>query len=152
MKNKIYIGIDPGVNGGIALLHNDVMHSFACPDDEHGMANEIAICKEIATKENLQVLACIEKVHSMPKQGVASTFKFGMNYGQWLGILAAQQIPYIDVSPYKWQKHFGTQPKDKNARKKNLKRIAQSRYPESYCTLKTADAILICKYVQDIDV
>lgn len=149
MKDKIYIGIDPGVGGGIAFLNGDELNVKNCPDDEFGMAEEISMCKDIA--DGTPIMACIEMVHSMPRQGVASTFKFGKNYGQWLGILAAHKIPFIDVSPYKWQKHFGTQPKDKGDRKRNLKRIAQQRYPDVKVTLKTADAILICKYIQDHD-
>ena len=51
--------------------------------------------------------AMIEQVHSMPKQGVASSFKFGRHYGFLLGVLTALGIPYQTVTPQKWQKAMG---------------------------------------------
>jgi crossover junction endodeoxyribonuclease RuvC len=40
----------------------------------------------------------------MPKQGVASSFTFGMGYGIWLGVVAAFQIAYTQVTPQRWTK------------------------------------------------
>ena len=54
--------------------------------------------------EHHPVLTGIEKVHAMPKQGVSSTFKFGSNYGSWLGAMSAMQMPHIIVTPAKWQR------------------------------------------------
>ena len=93
-----------------------------------------------------KIHAVIESVHSFPGQGVASTFKFGMNYGQWLGILAGNKIPYTQVTPQMWQKHFGSMPKEKKDRKNHLKHLSQQRYPHTKVTLKTADAILLAEY------
>ena len=39
------------------------------------------------------VLAVLENVHSMPKQGVSSSFCFGEGKGIWEGILAALKFP-----------------------------------------------------------
>ena len=106
----IYIGIDPGVSGGVALItdnsekFNKLLGLNKCPGTVSDMPELLNFNKTI------KMTAVIEKVHSMPQQGVASTFKFGMNYGQWLGILAALQIPYIEVTPQKWMKHFGGLP------------------------------------------
>ena len=95
-------------------------------------------------------VAVIEKVHSMPGQGVASTFKFGMNYGQWIGILTALQIPYEMITPQKWMKHYGSMPKDKNERKYYIKAMAKALYPKSgRITLATSDAILIAHYAME---
>ena len=91
-------------------------------------------------------MAVIESVHSMPGQGVKSTFTFGTNYGMWLGILASLQVPYIQVSPTKWMNIYGPRPKDKTARKNYLKHLAQQRYPKLPITLATADAILLAHY------
>ncbi len=46
----------------------------------------------------------IEKVHAMPKQGVSSTFKFGMGYGLVIGVCEALGIPYRLVTPQAWKK------------------------------------------------
>jgi len=49
----------------------------------------------------------------MPKQGVASTFKFGTNYGIWRGILAAFEIPFYTVGVHQWQKGVIQKAQDK---------------------------------------
>ena len=62
------------------------------------------------------VLAVLENVHSMPKQGVASSFCFGEGKGMWEGILAAYGIPTELVSPQRWKKEImADQGKDKSA-------------------------------------
>ena len=93
--------------------------------------------------------AIIEKVHSMPKQGVVSTFKFGNNFGQWQGILSAMGIPYEEVTPQKWMKMFHPLPKIKGDRKRRLKEIAKELHPEIKVTLDTADAIVMAYYLKE---
>lgn len=140
---KLSIGIDPGINGGIALINsNDTINVYPCPPTISDMADVLLEVNFLDYKTR----AVIEKVHSFPGQGVASTFKFGMNYGQWLGILAALEIPYIQVTPHKWMKHYGSMPKEKKDRKNHLKHLAQQRFPKEKITLKTADAILLAVY------
>ena len=147
MSNRIFIGIDPGIAGGIAFLYEDTYYAKKCPNTVQDMADEVRLLKEMAG--DIPVFAMIEKVHSMPKQGVKSVFTFGMNYGEWLGILASYNIPYLQITPHKWQKHFGTQPKDKKDRKNNLKHLAQQRYPDLKITHAIADAMLIATYLKE---
>ena len=140
---KLSIGIDPGVSGGVALINgNDSIDVYPCPDTVGEMADLLLEVDLLDYKTR----AVIEAVHSFPGQGVSSTFKFGMNYGQWLGILAALEIPYIQVTPHKWMKHYGSMPKEKKDRKNHLKHLAQQRFPKEKITLKTADAILLAVY------
>ena len=49
-------------------------------------------------------LVFIERVHSMPKQGVASAFNFGMGYGLWQGIVSGLNWPMELVTPQQWMK------------------------------------------------
>ena len=147
MDNRIYIGIDPGKNGGIGIIYNDLSYCRKCPVTVLEMAEEIKICSEIAP--DIQKQAIIESVHSMPGQGVKSVFTFGQGYGQWLGILAAHKIPYIQVSPQKWLKYYNPLPRDKKERKNQLKHLAQQRFPEIKITLATADAILLANYLKE---
>ena len=137
MKDRIFIGIDPGISGGVAFIYNDTHYVKKCPNTVSDMAEEIATLNQIGP--DIPKYAIIERVHSMPGQGVASTFKFGTNYGQWLGILATLHIPYILVTPHKWMRHYGSRPKDKKERKNHLKDLAQQRYPNA-CLLYTSDA------------
>ena len=57
----------------------------------------------------------IEQVHSMPGQGVSSTFKFGKNFGIAIGVVNALHLPLHRVTPQKWKQQFQLTGKDKDA-------------------------------------
>lgn len=140
----IIIGIDPGASGGIASLQ---------PDQPVGGAPEIETLKLTATERDVSDFlgvrayahahAYIERVHSMPKQGVSSSFKFGQNYGFLRGLLIALEIPFEEVTPQRWQKFMGCLTKgDKNVSKAK----AQQLFPKLKVTHAIADALLIAEY------
>ena len=88
----------------------------------------------------------------MPHDGRSSLFKFGVNYGAWLGILNSVKgiNKIIEVSPQKWMKFWQDKlefklPKIKKERKNKLKEIA-SVYTKKPATLWNADAVLITMY------
>ena len=147
MNNRIFIGIDPGIKGGVAIIYNNTYHVVQCPSTVADMASAIATLND--TGPDIAKYAIIERVHSFPGQGVVSTWKFAQNYGQWLGILATLNIPYIQVTPHKWMSHFGSIPKIKKDRKNYLKHLAQQRYPDAHITLATCDAMLLCGYLRE---
>jgi len=142
----ISIGIDPGVNGGVAIIDDKwkdkAIEAVKCPDTIKDMADYLSL----HCYDNIKTLCIIEKVHSFPGQGVRSVFTFGKNYGQWLGILASHDIPYKEVPPQTWMKHYGAMPRDRGQRKRHLKHLAQSLYPSIKVTLYNADAILLANY------
>ena len=101
-------------------------------------------------KKYKNIVAYLERVHAFPTDGRSSAFKFGMNYGEWIGILASMRIETVLVTPQKWMKHFKEKfniklPKEKPQRKRKLKEIA-SQYTDRTITLYNADAILIAVY------
>lgn len=147
MDNRIYIGIDPGKNGGIGFIYNDVAYCRKCPTTVQDMSEEIKVVLGIAP--DIPKFAIIEQVHSMPRQGVRSVFTFGQGYGQWLGILTSHEIPYIQITPQKWMKHYGALPKEKKDRKNKLKHLAQQRFPNLNITLATSDAMLLANYLKE---
>ena len=139
------IGIDPGQGGAIACWNKGIK-SYKCPQNVETMAGIVE--EFIFNSEN--IYAYIEQVHAMPHDGRSSLFKFGTNYGKWLGILGAYQIETNFVSPQKWMKYWQEKldiklPKDKPSRKRQLKEIA-SHYTDKKVTLYNADAILITMY------
>ena len=150
MENRVFIGIDPGINGGIAIIYNDAYTVTKCPNTIQEMADVLITLKDQAP--NLPMYCIIEKVHSMPGNSGRSMFTFGCNYGQWLGILAVLRIPYTEVTPNKWMSHYGSRPKDKKDRKNHLKHLAQQRYPSVKITLTTADAMLIANYLKETNI
>ena len=115
-EQLLFIGIDPGATGAIAVI--DQMQQIKLLQDWPGdevLASDIVrdLVMPYADLDNIECLfdnlslkfkATIERVHSMPGQGVRSMFSFGTNYGIWRGILASFQIPFLNPTPQAWQK------------------------------------------------
>ena len=135
----MYVGIDPGKRGGIAAIMDDgsIMLSKFGSDACVGIL-------EIAKQNGCKVV--IEKVHSMPGQGVKSTFSFGQNFGWWHGVMDTLEIHRDLMMPKYWQKELGLQ-KPKGASQTEWKNILKDKaielYPGKDITLATADAVLI---------
>jgi len=105
---SFYIGIDPGATGAMAILVERGVEDVVLIYD-YGDPRIVIQVKNLNPR---YVHAVIEKVGAMPKQGVSSTFKFGVNYGWWQGVLDAYGIPYDFVTPAKWRKvMFDSMPK-----------------------------------------
>jgi hypothetical protein len=140
------IGIDPGKKGGVAVLSEKKVELINTPEEPIGMANVISSALNSAYIDNERLTTYIENVHAFPTDARSSAFKFGMNYGMWLGILGAYKIEVKKVSPFKWMEPYKPLPKIKQERKAKLKEIAQELCPDIRVTLRTADAFLIALY------
>ena len=150
-----YLGFDPGKNGYMCL-YNAGYPSYKHYKlfDGNRLNREMLEVIERLSK-TYTMMAVIEQVHSMPHQGVASTFSFGTNYGMILGALEALGIPYTTVTPGKWQK-FICEAVDKAPNTKQMHYNAARRlFPNmdfrrsercrTYDDNKV-DATLICEY------
>jgi crossover junction endodeoxyribonuclease RuvC len=115
MDKFFYIGIDPGQSGAIAVIdsQNNIIQLKDWPGDEIQAAKIVQATKKVVREEKMNLVGAIEYCHAMPKQGVSSMFKFGTNYGIWMGILAALDIPFYVVTPAKWQKGVIKKAQDK---------------------------------------
>ena len=142
----IYIGIDPGKNGGIAVITDTsyVVHSFS----EDNLLNIMDIWEDAFN--SVGVKCVLEKVNAMPGQGVVSMFNFGQNYGFIQGVLKAYGIPYELVTPQKWKKEFSCT-SDKNTSIEVCKRLfpdvnlkATERCRKDHDGM--AEALLIAEY------
>lgn len=138
----IYIGIDPGKNGGIAELGSYYASCIVYSDMEL-----LNVCSKL---EGMNAICYLEYVHAMPKQGVSSTFNFGMNFGFIQGVLRAYGIPYELVTPQKWKKEFSCT-SDKNTSIEVCKRLfpkanlkATSRCKKDHDGM--AEALLLAEY------
>ncbi len=134
------ITIDPGQSGGICAMFDDKLIAHKCPKTPKEMFEITQKLQWTCKSNGFPVLGIIEKVHAFPTDARSSAFKFGKNFGIWIGILESLSIKYEMVTPQKWQKQFEL-PKNKQQRKKELKMIAKEFYPKA--TLYTADAICI---------
>lgn len=157
------IGIDIGLDGAIAVLDDDnSIELFDMPvieivtnkklksgkykvKREYDIHAIVRILKHYDSDSKTTVY--IEKVHSMPAQGVASTFTFGVGLGIIIGLVTALNLAYQLVTPQAWKKDLlaGMQ-KGKGASVV----VGQRLYPEAELTTPKgrkldgrADALLI---------
>lgn len=106
---RIVAGIDPGLDGGVAVLNdvNDV-EVTAIPTMGEGK-NRIVDCGQLVRwlVDRDVNEAIIEFASAHADQGRASIFRFGVSFGQILGALQGMAIPYEIVSPLRWKRHYG---------------------------------------------
>lgn len=117
----IVIGIDPGLSGAIVVLENGVPIEWtSMPTMKTGSANRVnasalaAFIRPLVYADQ-DIIAYVELVASMPKQGVASMFSFGHAAGVVQGVLGALEIPVAMVTPATWKKRAGLIGQDKDA-------------------------------------
>jgi len=145
----VYVGIDPGKSGSIAILNKDAnIIDIKDWSDEYIIDNYIKYIEYMYNIKN----CILEKVHAYPKQGVNSVWSFGENYGIWKGLLAANKIPYKLVTPQTWQKGQ-LLPSDSKDKKKRSLVVCRRLYPndiKKYFKREKdhgrSDAVLIAKY------
>jgi len=109
------LGIDPGLSGAIAQygIGTGILAVTDIPTLSHKVNGKerrvLDLHALVWVFENLPVrpqMAIIEDVHSMPKQGVASSFTFGKVVGAIEGVLVALSIPMTRVAPHAWKRRL----------------------------------------------
>ena len=151
-----YISADPGKKGFCCILAPKT-NSFYHFTLFEGQRLNPELIEAIRRMGEENVMAVVEQVHSMPGQGVASTFSFGTSYGKILGMFESLGIPYVTCTPGKWQKAMW-EACDKAANTKLTSYNAARRLLPSMDFRKSArcknfddnkvDATLLCLYAQ----
>ncbi len=146
MKTRI-IGIDPGKNGGLAVIYEDgrVYAWGGLPDSDW-----IDTLRSLSVVEsNIQVIAYLEQVGGFigKQQPGSAMFRFGESFGFIRGVLQTLAISTELVRPQAWQKSLvGLAGLEGQARKRALREHASRLFPSIKPTLATADALLIARY------
>lgn len=151
-KSVIYVGVDPGMKGGLVSIFGNDVRATPMPETERDVWDWFDAVPPFAT-------AMIESVHSMPKQGVASSFTFGKGYGGLRMALTAARIPFETADPRTWQKFLGIPPRKKTESKlqfkSRLRAFAQRFFPRLEIwtwgkgkQLAVCDALLLALYCQ----
>lgn len=114
---QLFVGIDPGATGAVALYCPATGHL-----DVHDMPFfEITVAKKLRKRvdivgliallsdlgEDRVVAGSLEAVASRPTDSHVTAFAFGEAFGSIKGCLAAAHVPYSLVSPATWKKEFG---------------------------------------------
>lgn len=149
----IYIGIDPGaVSGAYAAIdHNGEF--IGCGDipsvDGRVNASQLRYALKSCVSSFDTAMIAVESVHSMPKQGIASTAKFMRAVGAIEATAELTHYPFVLVTPQAWKKHHGLIGTEKVA---SLE-LARSMFPEAPLTRQKdhgrADALLMAVWLKD---
>ncbi len=150
-RMSVTIGIDPGMTGAIAILSAagdlELVTDLPIVRDRSlawvdGSALQTMLLEAIGGRQSR---ALVERVSAMPKQGVASSFLFGVGFGSILSVIQAMHIPLEFVTPVVWKRSYGLS-KDKHA---SLHK-ARLMFPTAELHLAKhdgrAEALLIAEY------
>jgi len=158
------VGIDPGLDGALAVLDlhqgGAVLHvTRVTPTptltvtvrkrrrreyDIPGMWR--LVIDAIAPAAVRIAVVAVEHQGPRPKEGVVSSFRTGLGFGLWRGLIVAAQLPLAIVTPQAWRREYGLLGAGKHA----SIRCAVERFPTYPSTLTrhdgAADAILIAGF------
>lgn len=149
----IYIGVDPGLTGGVAVVGAGVVRADDMPTFAYSATGAVKRAVDVvALSRSLQAVTTlddciltIERVNAFPGQGVSSVFSLGMSFWGVVGVAAGLGIPIVLVNPAAWKKHFGLGPDKDQARG-----LASRLYPSVDLSKKKdhgrAEALLIARY------
>lgn len=145
MSEKIFIGCDPGQEGGFVVLSGDgrVLEVFKTPQTRDDFR------ERLGKYTDKHCFCLLEKVGCRPTNGAKSNFTFGVNVERLLYTLQLCKISYQEVTPQTWMKSYMLK-KEKGETstfwKNRLKRKAQELFPKSEIVLWNSDAFLIAEY------
>ncbi len=157
------IGLDPGKNGGIAVLDaaGALVLVSKMPETEKDLLDLLNDREVFGIPEyrHDHRRAILERVSASPRMGTVSAFTFGKGYGRLRMALVASNIPFNEVTPNVWQKALGVQVhsgsrdvRDAPSGKKNAhKAKAQQLFPSTKVTHAIADALLIAEYCRRLE-
>lgn len=102
-NNKIYCGIDVGLNGAFSILNGNEVEFFIMPKigDEYDLQ---AISDIFCTIKEINAKVIIENVHAIFGSSAGSNWKFGFGAGILEMGLMMQRISFTKVNPKQWQK------------------------------------------------
>ncbi len=155
------LGIDPGLSGALALLFDDRLILFDTPTFEiqrNGKTRReidvvamLDIARSAAQNQGFVTLCVLEQAGARPKEGAASSWKNGCNWGVTQACVVAAGIPMQVVAPQVWKKAMGV-----TGDKDEARRIASRLLPRHAhnWTLKKhdgrAEAALMALYARQL--
>lgn len=143
---EIFIGIDPGLTGGIGGVDREGEAVFAVDLPVIAKNVDGAALVELL-KAYHGALVVVEGQQAFPRQGAASGFRTGVNYGIILGALSAAGIPYAVEPPQRWLRALGL-----TSDKERVLLEARRRWPAADLPLKRhegrAHALWLAEYAR----
>ena len=148
------LGIDPGLDGALALLHaNDALELYPTPVIQGPTRRHVDLAQLAHLVDGIAkhhaAHVWIEHVGPRPKDGVVQAFSFGCTFTALRMACIAHFMPLEEVTPPSWRKVMGLPPStDKDASRAR----ASALFPQHahHWPLKKdhdkAEAVLIAAY------
>lgn len=148
------LAVDPGIAGAVAVIETSDGTAPKLVDvidiPTLGIAAKTRV-DAIGLRDWIQAhqpdLAAVERAGSMPRQGVASAFKYGRAAGTIEAVVACCGIPMMLVEPSKWKRAFHL-----NSDKEASRQLAIQLFPHAHDQLalkkhhQRAEAMLIALF------
>lgn len=127
----IFLGIDPGLDGGMAFLDDEsqTLSLFKTPVIA-GKDYDIQEIKNLLVSFHPSMVT-VEAQIALPGQGLSSTLQTGKGFGILLGLLAGLEIPYQVIGAKQWQNKLFTGVSAKLDTKDKSAVIAKRLFPKA---------------------
>lgn len=144
--NPVFIGIDPGFRGGIALIHptNSEYHDAvdiptltidSGSKTKKGNKSKRQIYDnavlwemfKLIKSHNSHITICLEKMQPMPVDTPLTSFSLGAAHAMWPLFFYSHGIAYEEISPSAWKGIMGLHGKDKS----HSRMLAQKLFPNA---------------------
>ena len=149
------IGIDPGVEGAIAMVYDTKL-----PELWDLEVTSIGATKQISPQGLIDILVAwgdidaifMEDNRANGSNGALANFSMGLSMGVVTGVAAALARPFHRVKPKEWQAQFGLSNVRLVERKNAHRQRARELFPSMDTSLNLikhhnrADALLIAEY------
>jgi len=157
------VGIDPGLAGGLGVLdvdddgsplHVELHRTPSMPvvrnrktRNEYDPLSMRQLLARLLDGDAATVEVAIEAQGARPGQGVASTFRTGLGFGLWLGLVVSARVPYRIVAPLVWKQHAGLIGANKAASRLRAQERFPSLGPIAAANEGPSEGLLIAAYV-----
>lgn len=160
IPKKIFLGLDPGVSGGMAALNERgtvvglAQSEKMTPRDAWEWIESHAATTDAAgtlLRESFAVVELVTGYVAGSKAVGSQMGKLCASAGRMVGFLIAADVPYLEVQATRWQREFGlrkSKGEGKTSWKNRIKSRAQQLFPSVKITLATADALLMAEYAR----
>jgi hypothetical protein len=165
LTTTVYLAIDPGKGGGLAVLEGDRVVTTKMPADDaellHWVRSHKGVpgqpCKAALEKVGGYINRAEGGLTGRERHTGSAMFQFGLNVGLCRMALVSCGLKPLEVRPQDWQAGLGLSPRDKatketrTAFKARLRAMASRLFPGLRVTLLVADALLIAEYLRRLN-
>ena len=149
MYKKIFIGLDPGSSSGAYGIVDQEGNYVSCGEIPTVLGRVDAVALFACISLSVETYIAVEDVHTMPKQGIASSGKFMRAAGAIEATAALTGSPMVLVTPQRWKRHhnlIGTEKKASLELARKLWRDAPLKLVKHH---NMADALLMALWLKD---